>query len=193
MRRERRCGRKQSNERRTNYKHASEDAFSTHDLCLVRTKYQILFNKWVNRVALQWKAYDIGFPFDRTELLIAGFGDTSRDKNVASMKLLLTKQKYINYTTCVKSTYNILIDEEIFCTTSHDENNKISATCSGDSGGGIIYIDSITNCATLIGVAKLSNCIDRSVYTWIYVYRSYILETMERFTHPKKKKIRIPG
>ena len=70
------------------------------------------------------------------------------------------------------------------CVKSADK--EVRSTCYGDSGGGLIYEDSISGCPIVVGVfseMSIPTCRDFSQYPRVSVYKTWIEQTIERFSY----------
>ena len=103
-----------------------------------------------------------------------------------SNELRSTKQVFLLKEECLKRSSGFQLDED-FCTQTYDKTKR----CPGqsDSGGSLIYRDSISDCPILRGVVKAGdfNC-NFTTYTDVLLYKEWIEETMKRYTRPHNQK-----
>ena len=162
-------------------------SLSKHDICLLRTDHLLVFGNYINRAALPWKAYDQ--EFIEKSLLVSGFGRIGLPGKNPD-KLLSIRVKLLTHEEC-ESLFNppdlpIFYDRDFnICAMSAD--NVTRSPCSGDSGGGLIYEDSVSGCPVVIGVVSSMNapfCYSAVRFPKVSLYKSWIQQTMQRFNYP---------
>ena len=164
--------------------HATTKVFN--DICLLRTDHVLEFGKYVNRAVLPWEAYDQ--KIEGREMLFPGFGKIGIYPTIFSDKLKATKLKVLRPDECAhfynNQMYPGLFSAELdICTISPDE--VVRAGCGGDSGGGLVYEDAITLCPIVVGIVSAGStqfCNESNIFTKISAYRTWIEETIQRFT-----------
>ena len=164
-----------------------------HDICLLRTDHLLELGKYVNRAGLPWTAYDQELIVK--PLSLSGYGRTGF-REEESDKLRSTKLKLMMHKEC-ESSFNLpgyptfYFRDFAICVKSVD--HEVRSACFGDSGGGLIYKDSISGCPIVIGVASSTSipfCKDFSQYTRVSAYKTWIKETIERYSYPSETKSR---
>ena len=157
-----------------------------NDICLLRTDHVLEFGKYVNRAVLPWYAYDQ--KIEGRQMLFTGFGKTGLYPLRVPHKLKAAKLKVMTHNKC-ESLFNIELypghyNRELdICTMTPDE--VVRDGCGGDSGGGLVYEDSITLCPIVVGVLSDGNtrhCNESSRFIKISAYRAWIEQTIQRFT-----------
>ena len=152
-----------------------------NDICLLRVDHNLQFGNYVKRVGLPWKAYDRNIT--NKELVISGFGYRTLS-GPSSNELFSTNVRLISDEECEKETPQGYDRETKFCA------KRLSGlTCIGDSGGGLIYNDSVMECPIIVGIASsLSEGCDNShsiaKFTRVIAYQDWIERMMERYNRP---------
>ena len=161
-----------------------------NDLCLLRLGHHVQFSPFINMAALPWTAYDNEFA--GKSLVASGYGFDGLTR-LGSDILLSTNMKWVPHDFCEAemiavspgepSVYN---PEFNICTTSVDDVKRV--ICYGDSGGGIIYKDSITQCNVIVGViSNTDDCNKVSISVNVSFYKKWIQDTMDRFSSNKSE------
>ena len=170
------------------YKYKRLDHWQTfHDLCLLRVDHDLQFGTYINRVTLPWTAYDQHI--QNKEFLISGFGATSYPFS-KNHHLFSTRLKLLPSEDCVErfSADGFLVAFDLCTISAH---KPTSGTCGGDSGSALVSRDNITDCPVIIGVdtsGEFGRCgvPNRSTkFMNVMAYRSWIQQTIERYTRPK--------
>ena len=163
---------------------------SLNDLCLLRLDHHIEFGPFINRATLPWTAYDN--EFTGKSLLASGYGWDGPTR-VKTKKLISTNMKWASHDVCEARTRPVLPGEPpmytpefSICTTSVDDVKRVA--CYGDSGGGIIYKDSITQCNVILGVISDGDgCRKVTISVNVSFYKNWVEDTMDRFSSNKSE------
>ena len=171
-----------------------------NDICLLRVDHTINFGKYIAKAGLPWRAYDK--KYDNKLLLVSGYGETQLLGDT-SKKLLSTELKLLSHEEC-ESIFNVYRTQKnsknppAVYPNTYDRKNQICgksadeirrAAGAGDSGGGFIYQDSISNCPIIVGIisaVNIRNATER--FTRVSAYQSWIENTMERFNNSKSSR-----
>ena len=167
--------------------------YSVNDICLLRTDHLLQFGKYINKALLPWEAFDQ--KFEDKELLVSGYGMTGiKNKGFYGDKLHSIKLKVLPRNEC-ESLFNnpnfppLFYGDNSICAKGFDE--VLRATCYYDSGGGLLYEDSITGCSVLIGAVKGhhpgSYCSGATQFPLVSAYKVWIQNTLERYSYPPTK------
>ena len=150
------------------------------------------FGKYINKAGLPWQAYDQ--TIDGRTFIVNGYGRIELSKGWEfSEKLLTTRLNLMTHEECEAlfgndTRYPQLYDRnQSRCSKSVD--NVLRNPCKGDSGGGLIYEDELTRCPIVIGVVSTSRyyyCDISTQFVLVSAYKSWIEDTIERFTHTSK-------
>ena len=156
--------------------------WTTHDICLIRIDHNLTFGEYIGKAGLPWDAYDESF--NDKELQISGHGMyIYRDPNFApSDKLFTIKQRTLPIEECVEISGAGSMPDQNFCAVNVDD-DVYRCPSFGDSGGGMIYKDSITGCPIVRGIlTSVKGDCNLSWSVNVMVYKDWIKQTMERFT-----------
>ena len=160
-----------------------EPRFSTYwasdDICLVRVDHDIQFGRYINRAILPWQAYEQ--EFKEKQFIVSGYGaarepelpNTLRSTNIKSLPHEICESHF--------NTYNIAKYKRDFHFCFGSPGNVTQIPCYGDSGGGILYKDSITRCNVVIGIVSMGYCVFQAAVR-VPAYKEWVQETMDRFT-----------
>ena len=169
---------------------------SLNDICMLRADHTMQFGRYVNKVGLPWLTYDQ--IFRNKTLLIFGYGETEDEDEEYSKKLLSTHLKLLSHEECeVIFNYYVTVqptkDPSIVYPDKYDRKTNICgksadevprSPCDGDSGGSLIYRDSISECPIIIGIIASGSapmCRSATRFVKVAAYRTWIENTMQRF------------
>ena len=158
-----------------------------NDICLLRTDHLLEFGNYIKKAGLPWDALDQ--KFIEKSLLLSGYGSVGQGK--LSSTLRSTRTKLATHEEC-ESLFNRPDDYELYfrdfdiCIKMQTED--MGSACHGDSGGGLIYEDSLTGCPIVIGVVSTGSpyCNESVRFPRVLTYETWIQQAIERFTSPSK-------
>ena len=158
--------------------------WDSHDICLLRIDHNLQFGEYINRAVLPWDALDQDIT--NKKLIEFRHGRLNEDgDNFEKLKSIYVK--FLPGEECTKMAPLYFMPEQDFCTEYFDkfQDEMSCSDPSWDHGGGIVYIDSITNCPVLRGILKGGHECVFLTHSNLFLYKDWILETMERFHRPR--------
>nr|AQM58401.1 venom s1 protease 23 [Pristhesancus plagipennis] len=166
--------------------HPEFDAGSKlNDIAIMVLKKEIKFNNIVGPVCLPNKKIDLEEKFVK----VMGWGRLF-DRGIQSKVLMKVNLKIVDFEQCAEFYRKLrLEDQNQFCTYGHDKD-----TCSGDSGGPVVWLDPDTNRYTQVGLVSYGRgCasedvpgVNTDVYYFIDWIKQTIKETKPSVTCTKK-------
>ena len=160
------------------------------DICMVRIDHDIKFGPYISKVGLPWKSH--GTNLWDSEFIVSGFGVKSDDPDAPlSDKLMSTKLTLLPQSMC-RNKFGDFSRKYELC--SVPAFKRTSSPCPGDSGGGLVYTDDMTDCPVIVGIVSSGEFVQCTVsnestkFSKVNAYRKWIEENMERYTRPPNSK-----
>ena len=118
-------------------------------------------------------------PPDNANATVIGHGIDNRTTNELTYQLNALNMTIVNFFTC-DNAYDVLIEDLHLCATGTP---TAIAPCEGDSGGPLLYYDSVKNETVIVGVVSFGVCVYRpnfpsTVFTRLSSYTNWILQTI---------------